>query len=98
MTRSPYINAFAAALYIGSVVLLINSFLKSDGPDTLLIPIAMLSLLVLSVLAMGYIFFFQPVQMYLDGDKRGAADIFVREAATFAGITLVFLGVLALFA
>ena len=94
MTKSPYINASAAALYISAVVLLISSFEHFDGPETLVIPMAMISLLVLSVLAMGFIFFFQPVQMYLDGDKKGAAQLFIKEAATFAVITIALLGVL----
>jgi len=44
---------------------------------------------VLSVAIMAYIFFFQPIQMYLDGDKRGAVSLFTKTLLFFAIITLV---------
>ena len=52
-----------------------------------LAPMAMLSLLVFSVSLMGYLFFFQPVQMYLDGQKREAVELFTKTLGAFAVIT-----------
>ena len=74
MTKNPYHNALLAAAYIVFIVLLISygPALVRDKPDTILAPMAMLSLLVFSVAFMGYIFFFRPVLMYLNGQKREA--------------------------
>ena len=89
MTKNPYVNALSAGLYIVFIVILINygpTFVR-DKPDTLFAPMAMLSLLVLSAGFMGYTFFFQPVLMYLDGQKREAIELFTKTFITFAVIT-----------
>ncbi len=89
MTKNPYLNALLAWLYIVSVVLLITygpAFVR-EKPDTILAPMAMLSLLVLSVSFMGYTFFFQPITMYLEGQKREAVELFTKTLGTFAAIT-----------
>ena len=89
MSRNPYINALLAALYIVFVVLLITygpAYVR-DKPDTILAPMAMLSLLVFSVALMGYLFFLQPVQMFLDGQKHEAVELFTKTLGAFAVIT-----------
>jgi len=89
MTKNPYINAITAVVYIVFVVLLINygpTFVR-EKPDTILAPMAMLSLLVLSVAFMGYTFFFQPILMYLDGQKRESVKFFTSTLITFSVIT-----------
>jgi hypothetical protein len=89
MTRNPYLNALCAGLYIVFVVLLIGygpSFVK-DKPDSILTPIAMLSLLVFSAAFMGYTFFFHPMQMYIEGQKREAVELFTKTLGAFAVIT-----------
>jgi len=91
MTRNPYLNALCAGLYIVFIVLLIfygPTFVR-DKPDTILAPIAMLSLLVLSVAFMGYTFFFQPVLMYLEEQKREAMELFTKTLVAFAAITAI---------
>lgn len=45
---------------------------KTDVDETILIPIAVLSLFTLSAAIIGYLFLFQPAQMYLDGKKKEA--------------------------
>ncbi len=95
MTRNPYINALVAALYIVFVVLLITygpAYVR-DKPDTILAPMAMLSLLVFSVALMGYLFFLQPVQMFLEGQKREAVELFTKTLGSFAVITGIALAV-----
>jgi hypothetical protein len=91
MTRNPYLNALFAALYIVGIVLLITygPVFVRDKPDTILAPISMLSLLVLSVAFMGYTFFFQPVLMYMEGQKREALELFTKTLGAFAVITAV---------
>ena len=89
MTRNPYFNALVAGLYIVFIVLLISygPALVRDKPDTIFAPMAMLSLLVCSVAFMGYAFFFQPVLLYLEGQKREAVELFTKTLASFAVIT-----------
>ncbi len=89
MTKSPYLNAIFAAAYIVFVVVLITygpTFVR-DKPDTVFAPMAMLSLLVCSVAFMGYAFFFHPVQMYMEGEKREAVELFTKTLGAFAVIT-----------
>ncbi len=99
MSKSPIINAGAAVLYIGMVVLFIHGLSNPNtpDPDTLLIPLSMISLLVLSVLFMSYCFFFQPLQMYLDGKKTEAVNLFTKSVAIFAGLVVLFWGLLLFF-
>ena len=93
MSRNPYINALAATAYIVFVVLLITygpAYVR-DKPDTILAPMAMLSLLVFSVAFMGYLFFLQPIQMFLEGKKREAVELFTKTLGSFAVITGIIL-------
>lgn len=92
MTKNPFWNAAFAALYIVGVVSLIQyalTPLEGGEEKTLLIPIMMLSLFVLSAAVMGYIFLGAPVQLYLDGGKKQAAHLFLKTVAAFAGITAI---------
>lgn len=98
MTRNPFINAFSASLYIILVVTVMDFVSKTQGskPDTILAPITFLSLLTLSAAIMGFVFFYQPLQLLIDNKKKEALNLFVRTLAVFAGITIVAL-VLVLF-
>lgn len=88
MTKNPFINAFAALVYIVLIVSLMNYFMKSpDKPDTMIIPIMMLSLFTLSAAVMGYLFVLQPVSLYLDGQKQAGIKLFVQTVGVFAVIT-----------
>ena len=94
MTKNPFLNALSAAGYIVFVAsLMYYAGQHTQGPDGLIVPITMLSLFVLSAAVMGFLFFYQPVQMYLDGEKKGAVDLFLKTVAVFACITLVFLAI-----
>lgn len=91
--NNPLVNAFLALAYIVLIVLAISSF--ADGPveqkAPLLIPIAMLSLLTLSVAIMGYLFVYQPLCLYLDGEKKAAAQLFLKTVGIFAVFVSVML-------
>ena len=54
---------------------------------------ALLSLFVLSAAVMGYIFFYQPTQLYLAGKHKEAVNMFLKTVGFFATITLVFLAI-----
>jgi len=88
MTRNPFANAVLATTYIILVVLLMYYSRKTIGPsESILVPMAMLSLLVLSAATMSAIFFYQPVRMYIDGKKNEAIYLFFTTTGIFAGIT-----------
>ncbi len=90
MTKNPFINAALAAIYIVVIVNIINYTRVIQPPETILIPIVMLSLLTLSVAVMGYLFISQPIQLYLDGEKKQAVAFFLKTLAAFAVITILF--------
>lgn len=93
MSRNPYLNALLATAYIVFIVLVITygPMFVRQKPDTIFAPMAVLSLLVLSVAFMGYVFFFQPAVMYMEGEKRAGVELFAKTLATFAVITGVVL-------
>lgn len=82
-----------AALYIIVVVMVMNVGMKSSGPqESIVVPIAMLSLFTLSAAVMGYLFVSQPLQMYLDGQKKKGVTLFLQTVGVFAGMTVIALG------
>jgi len=96
MTKNPFINAFSATLYIAVVASIMYYAPKLVGPtESVVVPIAILSLFVLSAAIMGYLFFFQPIQLYFDGEKKQAVNLFLSTVLIFATITVILL--LALF-
>ena len=88
MTKSPYLNALLAELYIIGIVFLINTLAKPNTPDneTLLVPMMMLSLFVLSAAVMGFLFVAEPLTLFLDGKREEAVKFFLTTVATFAVI------------
>lgn len=87
--KSPYIYAVLASGYIACVVLLMNGLqhLLQSAPDTMLAPLSMLSLLVLSVAVMSFLFFYEPARLFLEGKRTEALDFFARTVAAFAVLT-----------
>ncbi|MAF59249.1 MAG: hypothetical protein QF858_03680 [Candidatus Pacebacteria bacterium] len=85
-------NAFLAELYIMSIVFVINkavTTIEAANENSLLIPVVILSLLVLSVSVMAYLFLAEPLLAYLDGGKKRAANLFLYTISIFAAITAV---------
>jgi len=95
MTKNPLINSFAALVYITTIASAMYYGPHIEGQvDSVFVPIAMISLLTLSVAVMGYLFFLQPVQLYLDGQKKEAANLLLKTILFFAGMTLLILATL----
>ncbi len=71
MTKNPILNAIAAGVYISIISLVMNWGTKyaPKGP-TFLAPIAVISLFTLSAAVMGYIFCYEPAQLYFSGKKK----------------------------
>lgn len=92
MTKNPIVNGFSASAYIFLVVSLLNwASEAASGPDTFGTPMAFISLFTFSAAMMGYIFFYQPIQLYLDGKKKVAASLFLQTLGVFGGITFLIL-------
>lgn len=92
MTKNPFINALSATLYITIVASVMYYAPKWAGPvDSVVIPVAILSLFVLSAAVMGYLFLSQPIQLYLDGGKKQAVNLFLSTVAVFAAVTVLLL-------
>jgi hypothetical protein len=92
MTNNPILNAFAALAYIALVSLVINYGPLLLGPvdeGSLkpILPVAFLSLFVLSAAVMGYIFCMAPLRRYLDGKKEEGVRLFLMTIGIFALLT-----------
>ena len=95
MTKNPLINALAAALYIVVVASVMYYGLRLAGEtETVIVPIAVISLFTLSAAVMGYLFLYQPLQLYFDGEKKSAVSLFLQTVAIFGGITALILLIL----
>lgn len=88
--KNPLINASAALAYIVGIVLIVQYGIAAlfRGPETFVIPMIMLSLFVLSAAVMGFLFLGMPLQMYLDGQKKEAVELFMQTIGIFAILTL----------
>ena len=91
MSKKPIINAISASVYILLVASAIRFVSKTQGnkPDTFFAPVAFLSLLTLSAAIMAYLFFYQPLQLFIDGKKKEAVNLFIQTVGIFGAITLV---------
>ncbi len=93
MSKNPVINALCASGYIVLVVTVMNFIMQTqkDKPDTIFAPIIVLSVLTLSVTVMAYLFFYQPFQLFIDGKKKQAVNLFTKTVGVFAVFTTVVL-------
>lgn len=88
MTKSPLLNACFATGYI-SLIVTFFSYIRtiSDQKLGMIAPVIFLSLLVLSVALMGYLFFFQPLQLMIERKSEEAVTFFLTTLVAFASIT-----------
>lgn len=91
MSKNPIINALSASAYITLVATVINfvSQTHKNKPDTFFAPVAFLSLLTLSAAMMAYLFFYQPLQLLIEGKKKQAVNLFIQTVGVFGAITVV---------
>lgn len=90
MTKNPFYNALFAISYIACLVTGVNlvaTSLKGVIQETILLPMGFLGVLVFSVALMGYLFFFQPLMMILDGKRQEGVMLFLKTVAVFAVAT-----------
>jgi len=93
MTKNPIVNALSASAYIilGVTIMTFVTQPLKDKPDTFFAPIVFLSLLTLSVAVMAYLFFYQPLMLFLEGKKKESVNFFIKTLGIFAVITVVLL-------
>lgn len=90
MTRNPIINSLVASLYIFTITGLMNWGTSMVSPkDSFIAPVAMISLFTLSAAVMGYLFLYQPIQLYFDNKKKDAVKLFLQTVGVFGIITLL---------
>lgn len=89
MNKRSLINALSASGYIVLVVSLFNFIMQTqkDKPDTIAAPITVLSVLTLSVAVMSYLFFYQPIMLFIEGKKKLAVNHFLQTVVIFAALT-----------
>lgn len=98
MTKNPFIHALAASTYITVLVSALSNAPNMNVPeDGVVIPIAMLSLFVLSAAVMGYLFVYQPLQLFSEGKKREATRFFLLTVVSFACTTAIIVATWLLF-
>ncbi len=88
MTKNPFLNAAVMNLYIILVACVMFFGMEhTKSNNTIVVPIAVISLFSLSATLMGYFLLFNPVILYLDGKKKEATSLLVNTIITFAVIT-----------
>ena len=92
MTKNPLINALTATTYIALIVFVMDFGTRiASRPNTFIAPLAVVSLFTLSAAVMGYVFGYEPAQLYFDGKKKAAVNLFLQTVAIFAATTAIIL-------
>ena len=88
MTKNPVINGISASAYILLVALVMNYGTQmAPHSKSFIVPVAVLSMFTLSAAVMGFLFGYQPAQLYFSGDKKQAVKLFLQTVAVFAVLT-----------
>lgn len=84
-------NSLATSLYIFLVgaFMFFGSESKFGRANTILIPVTMLLVFVLSAAVTSFLVFGKPAQMYVDGKKKEAITLVGYTLASFAVITVI---------
>ena len=89
---NPFTNAVLAALYIVGIVFVMDTVTSLvTQEETVLIPMTILSLFVLSASVMGFLFVYKPFQLYFEGHKQEAVLFFTKTVGVFACFTAAFI-------
>jgi hypothetical protein len=88
--KKPFLYALVAALYIVVIVFIINAVTSILPTQTILIPMAMLGLFVLSAAIMGFLFLYEPLHLYMENRKQEAVAFFAKVVGIFACFVILF--------
>ena len=98
MRWNPFMNAAGAAAYIGAIALFMHYMesVRQDTPDTIFDGMGFISLFVFSVAVMGFLFFYRPAVLLIEGKNKEALSYFFTTLLIFGAITLALLAVVSL--
>jgi hypothetical protein len=90
--KKPFLHALGAALYIATLVLVVHatSFLPQSQEESIIIPMTMLGLFVLSAAVMGFLFLSEPLRLLIEGKKQEALAFFGKVVGFFACFVALF--------
>ncbi|MFA6520413.1 MAG: hypothetical protein WCT44_02270 [Candidatus Paceibacterota bacterium] len=90
--KKPLLFASGAALYIIVIVNVTQalSFLLKNQNETIIIPMTMLSLFVLSAAVMGFLFLSEPLSLLMENKKQEAIIFFAKIVGFFACFVVIF--------
>lgn len=90
--KKSFLYASSAILYIVGLVSLLNLAVHAlqDKPETILIPMTMLSLFVLSASIMGFLFLSEPLSLLIENKKHEAIVCFAQIVGFFACFVALF--------
>jgi hypothetical protein len=90
--KKPFFYASGAALYIILIVLVVNLVTGAllEMSDTVIIPMTMLALFVLSAAVMGFLFLSEPLSLLMAGRKQEAIVYFAKIVGFFALFLVLF--------
>lgn len=93
MTKNPFVNALGASAYIAIVGFVMSTITHTqrNKPDTFMAPITVMSVLTLSVAVMAFIFFYQPIQLFISGKKKEGLKLFTQTVGIFGAMTAIVL-------
>ena len=94
--KKPFYYALGAAMYIVLIVLAISATKYFPQKETIVIPMVMLSLFVLSVSIMGFLFLSEPIRLYMENQKKEAFAFFGKIVGFFACFVALFVVILLL--
>jgi hypothetical protein len=89
--KTPLVYAVGAVAYIVLIVFVMMRLVGGPDPDSIIVPMTMLSLFVLSAAVMGFLFVYEPLRMYLDGQKHEALVFFGKTVGIFACFVALFI-------
>ncbi len=89
--KKPFLYAFAAAVYIIIIVFVINAVTSILPGKSMLIPMTLLSLFVLSAAIMGFLFLSEPFRLYMENQKKEAITFFTKIVGFFACFAVIFM-------
>jgi membrane protease YdiL (CAAX protease family) len=94
--KKPFLYALLAIVYIVDIVLGIQMTNFFPQKETILIPMTMLGLFVLSALVMGFLFLSEPLKLFMENKKQEALVFFTRTIGFFACFVVIFIVILVL--
>jgi hypothetical protein len=64
-----FLHALGAGIYIVIVIFVVDALTSGTSEETLIIPITMLGLFVLSTAVMGFLFLSEPICLFMENKK-----------------------------